>query len=151
QAPPAPALLDAARARGLPVTIAPHETGAVVMAAVTGDLVDAPGAVLIGEDGAASAHAHNVPDDAPLILLTSGHPSDVPHCKETLRIEAVSAAHRIAHAVRLAMTEPRGPVHLAISPGVASAAAVPLATSCRPDPLPYPDGVALDQAARDLS
>jgi acetolactate synthase-1/2/3 large subunit len=151
QAPPAPALLDAARARGLPVTIASHETGAFVMAAVTGDLVDAPGAVLIGEDGAALAHAHNVPDDAPLVVLTSGHPSNVPHCKETLRIEAVSAAHRIAHAVRLAMTEPRGPVHLAISPGVASAAAVPLATSCRPDPLPYPDGVALDQAARDLS
>ncbi len=112
---PASALLDAARARGLPVTIASHETGAFVMAAVTGDLVDAPGAVLIGEDGSASAHAHNVPDDAPLILLTSGHPSNVPRCKETLRIEAVSAAHRIAHAVRLAMTEPRGPVHLAIS------------------------------------
>ena len=49
-------------------------------------------------------------------------------------IRGVPENHDIAHAVRLAMTEPRGPVHLAISPGVASAAAVPLATSCRPDP-----------------
>jgi acetolactate synthase-1/2/3 large subunit len=150
---PAPAdlpLLDAARAGGLAVTVASHESGACIMAAVTGDLVDAPSAVLIGEDVAASVPAPGV-TDAPLIVLAGGRASAPAGCKETLRVDATSAAHRIAHAVRLAMTEPRGPVRLELAEGVARAAAVPVATSCRPDPLPYPDAAALDQAGRVLA
>ena len=144
-------LLDAARAGGLSVTLVTHELAACVMAGVTGDLVDAPGAVLIGDDVAAPARALEMLDGAPLIVLTSGHPSTVRGCKETLGIEAVSAAHRIAHAARLAMTGPRGPVHLDIAPGVTSAAAVPLATACRPDPPAYPEGEALDRVASAFS
>mgnify|MGYP003694245271 CR=1 FL=1 len=49
------------------------------------------------------------------------------------------------------MTELRGPVHLDISATVAGRPAVPLATSCRPDPPPYPDREALDRAARAIS
>jgi acetolactate synthase I/II/III large subunit len=141
-------ILAAARAIGLPVALAAGEAGAWVMAGVSGDLVDAPGAVVIDEP---SVFAFGMRDRAPMILLTSGHPSAVPGCKETLGVEAESAAHRIAHASRLAMSEPRGPVHLDIPAGVAASAAIPLATSCRPDPLPYPDAVALDRAARALS
>jgi len=144
-------LLDAARAGGLSVTLVTHELASCVMAGVTGDLVDAPGAVLIGDDVAAPARALPMLDGAPLIVLTSGHPSTVPGCKETLGVEAVSAAHRIAHAARLAMTGPRGPVHLDIAPGMAGAAAVPLATSCRPDPPPYPESDVLDRAAGALA
>src|SRR5206468_1493731 len=44
-----------------------------------------------------------------------------------------------------------GPVHLDISATVAGRPAVPLATSCRPDPPPYPDREALDRAARAIS
>jgi acetolactate synthase I/II/III large subunit len=141
-------ILAAASAMALPVTLAGGEAGAWVMAGVTGDLAGAPGAVVI--DGP-SVSASGMRDSVPVILLTRGHPSAVSGCKETLRVETESAAHRIAHAARLAMSEPRGPVHLDIPAEVARRAAIPLATSCRPDPLPYPDGAALDRAARALS
>jgi acetolactate synthase I/II/III large subunit len=143
--------LDAARRRGLPVTTAARETGACVMAGVTADLVDAPGAVLVAGDVGVSARALSMVEGAPLIFLTSGHSSALSGVKETLRVEAASAAHRIAHAARLAMTEPRGPVHLDVAAVLASTPAVPLATSCRPDPPPYPDGEILDRAAGILS
>jgi acetolactate synthase-1/2/3 large subunit len=142
-------LLDAARAGRLPVTIASTDAGACVMAAVTGDLVDAPGAVLTNTSVAVSA-ALTV-SDAPLIVLTDGRASTLVGCKETLRVDAASAAHRIAHAARLAMTEPRGTVQLELAEDVARAAAVPVATSCRADPLPYPDAAALDRAGRALA
>jgi len=144
-------VLDAARAVGLPVVLAAGASGACVIAAVTGDLADAAGAVVLGDEPAAVSAARGVPEGAPFILLTSGYPSAMPGCKETLRVETESAAHRIAHAARLAMTEPRGPVHLDISAAVAGRPAVPLATSCRPDPPPYPDRDALDRAARAIS
>jgi acetolactate synthase-1/2/3 large subunit len=144
-------VLDAARAAGLAVTLVTNELAACVMAGVTGDLVDAPGAVLVGDDVAGPTRALEMLDGAPLIVVTRDHPSAVPGCKETLGVEMASAAHRIAHAARLAMTGPRGPVHLDIGSGIASAAAVPLATSCRPDPPPYPEGGSLDRVARALS
>src|SRR5262249_44875503 len=87
----------------------------------------------------------------PIVLITNGHPAPIPGCKETLWVEPESAAHRIAHAARLAMTEPRGPVHLDMPAEVAQRAAVPLATSCRPDAVPYPAPEALDRAAHELS
>jgi acetolactate synthase-1/2/3 large subunit len=148
-------LLEAARALALPITLATSSAGACVMAAVTGDLIDAPGAVVISESAAisapASALARAMADGAPMILLTSGQPSTVAGCKETLGVEAGTAAHRIAHAARLSMTTPRGPVHLDLAADVAERAAVPLATSCRPDALPYPDADALDRAAHALA
>ena len=74
-------LLDAARSAGFPITFASSEAGACIMAAVTGDLVDAPGAVVFGESApvsaAAPAVAHAMSDRAPMILLTSGHPAAV--------------------------------------------------------------------------
>jgi acetolactate synthase-1/2/3 large subunit len=143
-------LLETARANGLSVTLAARAPGACVMAAVTGDLTDAPGAAVIGE-GAAFSGPPRVPDGAPFVLITTDHPLLMPRCKETLAVESESAAHRIAHAVRLAMTEPRGAVHLDIPARVVGAAALPVATSCRPDPPPYPDLAALDDAARAIS
>src|SRR5438309_8849200 len=140
------ALIEAARAAGLPTTLASGETAACIMAAVTGDLVDAPGAVVIGPGpGVAAAVAgvvHGLLDRAPVIVLTSDHPAAVLACKETLGVEPESAAHRIAHAARLAMAEPRGPVHLDVAADVVTRPAVPVATSCRPAPLPYPDAAA---------
>ena len=148
-------LLEAARAIALPITLATSSAGACVMAAVTGELVEAPGAVVISEraplSAPASAIALAMADRAPMIVLTSGHPSTVAGCKETLGVEAGTAAHRIAHAARLSMTTPRGPVHLDLAADVAERAAVPLATSCRPDVLPYPAADALDRAAEALA
>lgn len=148
-------LVEAARAAGLPVTLASDETAACIMAAVTGDLVDAPGAVVIGPGpGVAVAVAgvvHGLLDRAPAVVLTSDHPAALLACKETLGVEPDSAAHRIAHAARLAMSEPRGPVHLDVAAEVVTRPTVPVATSCRPDPLPYPEASELDAAARALS
>jgi acetolactate synthase-1/2/3 large subunit len=143
-------VLAAARAIDLPVALASSASGACVIAAVSGDLVDAPGAAVIGGEPTAAA-IRSMPARAPVILITSGHGSAAPGFKETLRVETESAAHRIAHAARLAMTEPRGPVHLDIPDDVTKRAALPLATSCRPDPLPYPAREGLDRAARALS
>jgi len=141
-------VLAAARAIGLPVVLASSGRGARVIAAVAGDLADAPGAAAIGDTPDALQDAF---ESGPSVLITSGHPSPIPGCKETLGVEPESAAHRIAHAARLAMTEPRGPVHLDIAAPVAQRAAVPLATSCRPDAVPYPAAEALDRAARELA
>src|SRR5262245_10567243 len=92
-------LLETARANGLSVTLAASEPGAGVMAAVTGDLTDAPGAAVIDE-GTAFSGPPRVPDGAPFVLITTDHPSLMPRCKETLAVGSESAAHRIAHAVR---------------------------------------------------
>src|SRR5262249_50454509 len=142
-------ILDAARAIELPVTLASTARGACVVAAVAGDLADAPGAAVIGD--AATTAILGLPERLPVILITSGRPSVIPGPKETLRVEAESAAHRIAHAARLAMTGPRGAVPLAIPGAVAAGPALRLATACRPDPLPYPALDDLDRAARALS
>ncbi|HBH01247.1 MAG TPA: hypothetical protein DDZ42_04870, partial [Candidatus Rokubacteria bacterium] len=146
------ALLDAARDAGLPLVLAYGETAACVMAAVTGDLTEAPGAVFIGAGpgvaAAAAGLAHALLDRAPMLLLTDRHPGDVLGGKASLAVEAASAGYWIAHAARLAMAEPRGPVHLDVPPDVATQSAVPSAASCRPDPLAPPDAPALDEAAR---
>lgn len=141
-------VLAAARAIGMPIVLASTGRGACVMAAVAADLADAPGAAAIGD---APDVLPSALERGPMVLITSGHPSAVSGCKETLGVEPGSAAHRIAHAARLAMTEPRGPVHLDIPAEVARRAAVPRATSCRPDAVPYPDSEALDRAAHELS
>jgi acetolactate synthase-1/2/3 large subunit len=73
-----------------------------------------------------------------------------PVTKASLTIEAESAGHGIAHAGQLAMTEPRGPVHLDVAADVAGRAALPVATSVRPAALPPPGRDALDAAARLL-
>jgi len=148
-------LLEAAREGGLPLTLASGETAACIMAAVTGDLVEAPGAVVVGSGRGVTAAIAGVAqarvDRAPMIVLTDDHHGDVTDCKASLRVQRESAAHWIAHAARLAATEPRGPVHLEIPGDVARQPALPLATSCRPDPLPSPDPGALDTAARRLA
>jgi len=146
-------LLEAAREGGLPLTLASRATTAGIMAAVSGDLVEAPGAALVGSGRgvttAIDGVAYALVDGAAMVLLTER--LSVPGCKASLSVAAESAAHRIAHATRLAATEPRGPVHLEIPAEVARQPALPLATSCRRDPLPPPDRDALDEAARLLA
>ena len=154
-------LLDAVRRRGLEVVEARSETAACVMAAVTGTLAGAPGAAVIAGGRrlvrAVEGVAHAFLDRSPLVVVTAGadappvdhRASLAPITKATLDAGADSAAHWIAHACRLAMTEPWGPVHLAVA--AAATAALPVATSCRPSPLPAPDAAGLDSAARLLT
>jgi len=148
-------LVEAARRRGLSVVLAHDEAAACVMAAVTGDLVSAPGAALAapgpGVAAAATGVARAILDRSPMILVTDRHPENVHGCKASLFVQAASASHWTAHAGQLAMTEPRGPVHLDVPAEVAGAPAVPLATASRPEPLPPPDPRVLDEAGRLLA
>ncbi len=164
-------LMDAARDAGLPFVLTHGETAACIMAAVTGELLAAPGAALAGlGPGAASAVngvAHAWLDRSPMLLFTDRHPSRAlaftthqavdhhamlgPVTKASLSIDATSAAHWIAHAAQLAMAEPRGPVHLDVAADVAGQPCVPVATAVQRAPLPPPDRAALDAAARLLT
>ncbi|MBI2160249.1 MAG: thiamine pyrophosphate-binding protein [Candidatus Rokubacteria bacterium] len=144
-------LLAAARARGLPLVPAYGESAACVMAAVTGDLAEAPGAVAVGPGpgiaAAVTGAAQATLNRSPVIFLTDRHPGTMLACKASLGVTAASAADAIARAARLAMTEPRGPVHLDVPPAVADEPAVEVAASCRPAPLAPPERRALDEAA----
>ena len=71
--------------------------------------------------------------------------------KASLVVRGETAAHWSAHACQLALTEPRGPVHLVVAPDTAVARAVPLATAVRPAPLSVPDSRVLDGAADVLA
>ncbi len=145
-------LLAAAEVHDLPVIRARSETAACLMAAVTGELGEAPGAAVVGRlVDALPGVAHAWRDRAPMIVLTGADPDGAEPSpavvKQTQVVTADSASHWIAHAAQLAMKEPRGPVHLALDARAAEAMAVPLATSPRPAPLPAPEPAALDTAA----
>ena len=119
--------------------------GACVLAAVTGELTDAPGVVLGALDdigGLSPGLTLAARDRAPLILLTDTH-ADLallsPIVKGGLVVEPADAGHWIAHACNLALTEPRGPVHVACAADVAGQSVLPVAAACRPAPLPAPD------------
>src|SRR5574337_2235357 len=65
-----------------------------------------------------------------------------------MTVSPESASHWIAQAAQLALTEPRGPVHLDVPADVAGREAVPLAASVTPPPPPAPNIAAIDCAAQ---
>ena len=160
-------LLEAARVQGLPFILCHQESAACIMAAVTGELTSAPGAVLstLGPGVTASAHglAHAFLDRSPLIYLSDRYPAGVlvyathqalDHAallgaivKDSLTVTAESAGDQVARAARLALAEPRGPVHLDLPADIASQPSTPMAS--RPTAgAPSPPSVAgLDHAA----
>jgi acetolactate synthase-1/2/3 large subunit len=148
------ALADAARSHDLSVIDVAGSTAACLMAAVTGELDDAPGAVIVSlRDGLAAmvdGAAHATRDRAPVIIVSDGAAEALllePVTKASLVADAASAAHWIAHAAQLAMAVPRGAVHLAISADVVTAPTLPIATSCRRPPLPAPAASIFDALA----
>jgi acetolactate synthase-1/2/3 large subunit len=151
------AVRAAAERRGVPVLDAPDPMVAGVLAAVNGEVGDGPGALVAGlgdAHGLVRGLAHAQRDRAPLIVIT-GDGSDAallaPVVKASLVVEPASASHWIAHAANLASSAPRGPVHLVVSAIAVSESALPVATSCRPLPLPAPDANALEALATVLT
>ena len=160
-------VLEAARSRGLPFVLCHQEWAACIMAAVTGELTGHPGAVLStlgpGVTASATGLAHARLDRSPLIYVSDRHPASVleytthqyldhaahvgPITKGSVTVGADSAAHWVAHAVQLALAEPRGPVHLDLSADVAGRSAMPVATSVTPAPPAALDGDLLERAA----
>ncbi len=136
-------VVDAVRAHDIPVVDAAGATAACIMAAVTGELADAPGAAAVsladGVSAVVDGAAHATRDRAPVIVLSDGA-ADArllePVTKASLVADAASAGHWIAHAAQLSMAVPRGAVHLAIRGAVAATPTLPVATSCRRPPLP---------------
>ncbi|OLC15014.1 MAG: hypothetical protein AUH29_09050 [Candidatus Rokubacteria bacterium 13_1_40CM_69_27] len=151
-------LLEAAGRRGLEVLWAEGAAAACIMAAVTGELGGAPGAVLAGSgpglESAIPGLDHARHDRAPLIVLTEGAARArsllAPLTKASLGVDPASAGLAIARATRLALSAPRGPVHLDLAAGAARHSALAVATTARPASLPPPDARALDAAARVL-
>jgi acetolactate synthase-1/2/3 large subunit len=160
-------LLEAARAARLPFVLCHQEASACIMAAVTAELTGAPGAALStlgpGVSASATGLAHAFLDRSPLIHLSDRHPAGAldftthqafdhaallaPVVKGSMVATAESASHWIAHAVQLALAEPRGPVHLDLAADVAAQPAVPLAVRVAPAPAPPPAAADLDGAA----
>src|SRR3989442_949336 len=118
-------LLEAAGRRGLEVLWAEGAAAACIMAAVTGELGGAPGAVLAGSgpglESAIPGLDHARHDRAPLIVLTEGAARArsllAPLTKASLGVDPASAGLAIAPATRLALSAPRGPVHPDLAAG----------------------------------
>ncbi len=160
-------VLEAARARGLPFVLCHQEWAATIMAAVTGELTGRPGAVLStlgpGVTASATGLAHALLDRSPLLYVSDRHPASVlayathqyvdhaahlgPIVKGSVTVSPDSAGHWVAHAVQLALAEPRGPVHLDLPADVAGAPAVPVATAVTPPTMPTPDDALVERAA----
>jgi acetolactate synthase-1/2/3 large subunit len=151
----APAVLAAPSALDV---VAAGDLDACVMAAVTAELTEAPGAaalgLLSGVRHAVDGLAHAARDRAPVIVLTSRHADEgllAPVVKASIVVTPSSSAHWIAHAAQLAMADPRGPVHLQVDSAQAAVAAVPVAAAARRAPLPPPDAAALDAVGEAIA
>ncbi len=160
-------VLEAARAQGLPFVLCHQEWAACIMAAVTGELTGRPGAVLStlgpGVTASATGLAHARLDRSPLLYISDRHPAGVlayathqyldhaahvgPIVKGSVTVTPDSAGHWVAHAVQLALAEPRGPVHLDLPADVAGAPAVPVATAMTPPAPAAPDDALVERAA----
>lgn len=133
-------LVDALSAAGVKFVLARHETPAAIMAAGAHAATGAPG-LLVTTVGPGLANAVNGIADAaqervPLLVISgcvdhsirSRYTHQVfdqaallrPLVKASFEIETEGSAAVVARAVRLACSEPMGPVHLDLAPGTAA-------------------------------
>lgn len=160
-------VMEAARASGLPFVRCHRESAACIMAAATGELTGRPGVALVGlgpgVTASATGLAHARLDRAPMLLIADRYPDEAlayvthqrldhaahlaPVVKGSVTIGAGSGSHWVAHAIQLALAEPRGPVHLDLPADVGGQPGLPAATSVSPPALPAPLPAALDRAA----
>ena len=163
-------LLEAARRCGLPFVLCHQETAACIMAAVTGELTGKPGGALVAlGPGAASAVngvAYARLDRAPLVVFTDRHPEGtraftthqaLDHrgllgtvAKASMIVGATAARAQIVEAVELALTDPRGPVHLELPADVASEPAGGSAPVEEPEPEPPTETSGMNRAAEQI-
>ncbi len=120
-------LIDAGARAGIDFVLARTETAAAFMAAVTGELTETPGVVLVGIGPGAAAAVNGVAyahlERAPLILFTDGPAASLhqafdqnalfrPVSKLQARLTPEDGGTGVRIATATAMTPPYGPVQL---------------------------------------
>lgn len=125
-------LLEAARKRGIPFVMTHTETAAAIMAAVHGELTGTPGVAITtlgpGVASAINGVAYAFLDRAPMLLISDRYPDHLlplfehqqldhsrllaPVVKWSAVLTASSAQQTLLTALRIASSEPWGPVHL---------------------------------------
>lgn len=128
-------LIQALADNGIPFVLTHTESAAVLMAAVDAELTSGPGLALTGlGPGAASAvnaAAHCLLDRVPVLILTDklGDDQDLPGfhqrldhhrlfqevTKASLTVTSANARAVLDEAVRTALLEPKGPVHVDVA------------------------------------
>src|SRR5499427_4703654 len=136
-------LMEAMRTGGVEFVLTAHEGSAGFAADVTGRMTGAPGFCLAtlgpGATNLATGVGSAFLDRSPMIAITCNlvteqlgrriqmwidhHALFAPIAKATFRLEPGRVAATVAEAIRIAMTEPRGPVHLDLPEDVALAPA----------------------------
>ena len=136
-------LMEAMRKGGVDFVLTAHEGSAGFAADVTGRVSSAPGLCIAtlgpGATNLATGVGNAWLDRSPMIAITCNlvteqlgrriqmwidhHALFKPITKATFRLEKGKVAGTLAAAIRLAMTEPRGPVHLDLPEDVALAPA----------------------------
>jgi acetolactate synthase-1/2/3 large subunit len=165
-------LMEAMRSGGIDFVLTAHEGSAGFAADVTGRMTGRPGLCIATLGPGATNLATGVGcahlDRSPLIAITCNLNTDqlgrriqmwidhhalfAPITKATWRLEKGRIAEMVSAAVALALTEPRGPVHLDLPEDVALAPAreaVPPPVATRP--LPPPSDAAIRRAAELIS
>src|SRR5712675_541488 len=145
-------LMEAMRKGGIDFVLTAHEGSAGFAADVTGRMSGAPGLCIAtlgpGATNLTTGVGNAWLDRSPLIAITCNLNTDQlgrriqmwidhhalfkPITKATLRLEAGSIAATLTQAIALALSEPKGPVHLDLPENVALAAtseSVPAAAS----------------------
>lgn len=147
-------LMEAMRLHDLPFVLTAHEGSAGFAADVMGRMTGAPGLGIAtlgpGATNLATGVGNAWLDRSPMIAITCNLNTDqhgrriqmyidhhqlfAPITKETLALRTGSVGETVAAAIRIALTEPMGPVHLDLPEDVALAEA----TETLPDLLPPP-------------
>jgi acetolactate synthase-1/2/3 large subunit len=151
-------LMDAMRRGGVEFVLTAHEGSAGFAADVTGRMTGAPGLCIATLGPGATNLATGVGcaflDRSPLIAITCNLNTDQlgrriqmwidhhalfgPITKATFRLEPGKIAETVAEAVHIAMSEPRGPVHLDLPEDVAVGSAARELAEAPPHPNPLP-------------
>src|SRR5580658_9079869 len=161
-------LMEAMRAGGLDFVLTAHEGSAGFAADVTGRLTGAPGLCIStlgpGATNLATGIGDAWLDRSPLIAITCNLNSDQlgrriqmwidhhalfkPITKATLRLRKGEIGATLAHAIRLSLSEPQGPVHLDLPEDVALAPTnEPVPTLAAPARLAPAADTAIERAA----
>src|SRR3954465_1089169 len=160
-------LMEAMRKGGIDFVLTAHEGSAGFAAAVTGRMTGAPGRCIAplgpGATNLTTGVGNAWLDRSPLIAITCNLNTDqlgrriqmwidhhalfAPITKASFRLERGKIAETINEAIRIAMSEPRGPVHLDLPEDVAVAAAREETTTAKPaTALPHASDAAIARA-----